>query len=166
MRLIVSLLILAAAFGLATPRVAGATVHKSQAGKVSIDVPKKWSVDVKDELVRAVSPNGEVAVVFWIVDSPDVKAALTKLEGELYSSIKGLKWVDRTKKLTVNKLKGTWVEGVGVSSRSTQLDVIVFVAGPTATKKGVILFAVVDHDKYEANRRAIQAIFASLKPAK
>lgn len=146
--------------------VATADVHKSQAAKVSIDIPKKWQVDAKDELIRAVSPNNEVAVVLWVVDSPDVKPALTKLEGELYSSIQGLKWVDKTKKLKVNKLAGTWIEGVGVSARSTQLDVIVLVAGPTPTKKGVILFAVVDHDKFEANRSAIQSIFGTLKPTK
>jgi hypothetical protein len=146
--------------------VAGADVYKSKVGKVSIDIPKKWQVDAKDELVRASSPSGEVAIVMWIADSPDVKAAVTRLEGELYSSIQGLKWVDKTKKLKVNKLAGTWVEGVGVSSRSTQLDVIVFVAGPTPAKKGVILLAVVDHDKYAANRSAIQSVFGSLKPTK
>lgn len=148
------------------PGIAGADVYKSNAGKVSVTIPKKWQVDAKDELVRAVSPNNEVAVILWVVESPDVKAALTKLEGELYSAIQGLKWIDRTKKLKVNKLKGTWVEGVGVSSRSTQLDVIVFVAGPTPSKKGVILVAVVDHDKYEANRSAIQSIFGTLKATK
>jgi hypothetical protein len=146
--------------------VASADVYKSTAGKVSIAIPKKWQVDAKDEMIRAASPNGEVAVVMWIVDSPDVKAAVTRLEGELYSSIQGLKWVDKTKKLKVNKLAGTWVEGVGVSSRSTQLDVVVFVAGPTPSKKGVILFAVVDHDKYAANRSAIQSVFGTLKPTK
>lgn len=146
--------------------VAGAEVYKSQAGKVSIDIPKKWTVSPKDDLVRAESANHEVAFVMWVVDSPDVKQALTKLEGELYSSIQGLKWVDNMKKMKVNKLPGTWVEGVGVSGRATQLDVIVFVAGPTATKKGVILLAVVDHDKYEANRPGIQSIFATLRPLK
>lgn len=158
---LLSLLILALVGG-----VAGANVYKSKAAKVSIDIPKKWQVDAKDELIRAASANSEVALVLWVVDSPDVKAALTKLEGELYSSIQGLKWIDKTKKLKVNKIAGKWVEGVGVSARSTQLDVIVFVAGPTPTKKGVILFAVVDHDKYVANRSAIQSIFGTLKPTK
>jgi hypothetical protein len=161
MRVLFSFVILALVGG-----VAAADVHKSQAAKVSIDIPKKWQVDAKDELIRAVSPNSEVAVVMWVVDTPEVKAALTKLEGELYSSIQGLKWFDKTKKLKVNKLAGSWIEGVGVSARQTQLDVIVLVAGPTPTKKGVILFAVVDHDKYAANRSAIQSIFGTLKPTK
>jgi len=144
---------------------AGAEVYKSKVGKISIDIPKKWSVTAQDVLIRAASPNSEVALVVWVVDSPDVKEALKKLEGELYSAVSGLKWVDKTKKLTVNKLAGTWVEGVGVSSRQTQLDVVVFVAG-TAAKKGVILMSVVDHDKYEANRPTIQSIFGTLKPTK
>ncbi len=147
-------------------RPAAADVHKSKAARVSIDVPKAWRVKATDDLVRAESPSGEVAFVLEVVDSPDVKAALTRLEGELYSSIQGLKWVDRTKKMRVHKLRATWVEGVGVSSRASQLDVVVLVAGPTPTKKGIILLAVVDHDRYAANRGAIQAIFASLRPTK
>ena len=157
---LLSLIVLALAGG-----IAGADIHKSKVAKIQVDIPKKWTVTATDELIRAASANGEVALVVWAVDSSDVKAALKKLEGELYQAVENLKWVDKTKKLTVNKLKGTWVEGVGVSARGTQLDVIVFVAG-TPTKKGVILLGVVDHDKYEANRSAIQAIFASLKPTK
>lgn len=158
--LALSLMCLVLATGLA-----GATVYKSDAAKVSLDIPKTWAVDAKDDLIRAASANGEVAFVMLVVDSPDVKEALKRLEGELYSSIERLKWVQKTKKLKINKLAGTWVEGVGMSSRQTQLDVIVFVAG-TPAKKGVILLAVVDHDKYEANRRAIQAVFGTLKPTK
>ena len=161
MRTLLSLVVM-----FAVANVASATVYKSKAGSISVDIPKKWTVTATDEVIRAASANNEVALFVWVVESPDVKEALKKLEGELYSSIHGLRWVDKTKKLTVNKLPGTWVEGVGMSARSTQLDVIVFVAGPTAAKKGVILLAVVDHEKYEANRAAIQAVFASLKRAK
>ena len=53
-----------------------------------------------------------------------------------------------------------------MSSRSTQLDVLVVVAGPTPAKKGVIMLAVVDHDKLKTNQRTIQSIFQSLKPLK
>jgi hypothetical protein len=160
MRILLLLIVLALAGG-----VAGAEVYKSKVGKISIDIPKKWTVNASDGLIRAASANNEVALFVWVVDSPDVKEALKKLEGELYSSVQSLRWVDKAKKMSINKLAGTWVEGVGVSSRSTQLDVIVFVAG-TAAKKGVILLAVVDHDKYEANRSSIQTIFGSLKPTK
>src|SRR5690606_6016159 len=68
--------------------IAGADVHKAKAGKVSIAIPKNWQVDAKDDLIRAASPSGEVAFFLWVVDSPDLKAALVKLEGELYSSVK------------------------------------------------------------------------------
>jgi len=161
MRILLALVIVGLVGG-----AAGADVYKSKAGRVSIEIPKKkWSVMAQDDLVRAASENNEVAVVLWIVDSAETKDALKKLEGELYSSIQSLRWVDRTKKLKVNKIAGTWVEGIGVSSRSTQLDVIAFVAA-TPTKKGLILLAVVDHDKYEANRSAIQSIFETLKTTK
>jgi hypothetical protein len=112
-----------------TAGAARADIYKAKTGRVQVDIPKKWQVTAADDLIRASSANSEVAFVLWVVDSPDVKAALTKLEGELYSSIQGLRWADNT-------------------------------------KKGCILLAVVDHDKYEANRPAIQSIFATLKPTK
>lgn len=146
--------------------VASADVHTSKAGKASITIPAKWTVKATDELIRAASPDSQVAVVFWVVDSVETKAALTKLEGELYNSIQGLKWVDKTKKLKINRLPSTWVEGIGVNAAGNQLDVLVVVAGPTPAKKGVIMFAAVEHDKLAANRKTIQTIFQSLKPTK
>src|ERR1041385_6574799 len=140
MRLVLVLLI-------AMTAIAHADVYPSKAGKVSVDIPKKWSVNATDELVRASSADNQVAFVFWILDSTDVKAALTKLEGELYSSIQGLKWVDKTKKLKISGMPATWVEGVGGNAAGNQLDVLVVVAGPTKTKKGVLMLAVVEHDK-------------------
>lgn len=146
--------------------IASADVYTSQAGKVSVDVPKKWQVKAKDDLVRAASPDNQVAFVFWVVDSPDVKAALTKLEKELYSSVSGLKWFEKMRPVKIHGLSGTWIEGTGVSSRATQLAVLVVVAGPTKAKKGVILLAVVDHEKLPANKKTIQTIFETLRPTK
>jgi hypothetical protein len=146
--------------------VARADVHTSKAGKVSIDIPKKWSVNETDELIRAASPDNQVAFVFWVIDSADVKPALTKLEGELYSSVQGLRWVDKVQKVKVNSLPGSVVQGVGVNAAANQLDLLVTIAGPTKTKKGVILLAVVEHDKLKANRPTIQSIFQTLKSTK
>ncbi len=148
--------------------VASADALELKAGKISVDIPKTWAVNVKDEppLIRAASADNAVAFILWVVDSTDTKAALTKLEGELYSSIQGLKWVEKTKKLKINKIPTTWVEGVGVNAAGAQLDVLVVVGGPTATKKGVIMFAVVEHEKLLANEKGIKAIFQSLKRTK
>jgi hypothetical protein len=158
MRALLVLLMLAGA--------AHAEVYSSKAAKASIDIPKTWNVTATDELVRAASPDNNVAFVFWVADSADTKAALTKLEGELYSSVKGLRWVDKVKKLKINRLPATWVEGVGVTGNAAQLDVLVVVAGPTPAKKGIIMFAAVEHDKLLAKKAAIQKIFQSLRPTK
>lgn len=146
--------------------IAHADVYASKAGKVSIEIPKPWAVNASDELIRAASPDSAVALVMWVVDSTDPKAALTRLEGELYSSIQGLKWVDKTKRLKINGLKATWIEGAGVNARAAQLDVLVVVAGPTPTKKGVILFAVVEHDKLATHKKQIQSVFQTLRRTK
>jgi hypothetical protein len=147
--------------------LAHADVHASKMGKVSVDIPKKWSVvNATDELVRAASPDGAIAFVMWVVESSDANDGLKKLEGELYSSIQGLRWLDNVKKVKLNKLAATWVEGAGVNARAAQLDVLVVVAGPTSTKKGVIMLAVVEHEKLVPNRKAIEKIFKSLKPTK
>lgn len=146
--------------------VAYGDVHTSKTAKVSVDVPKKWAIDAKDDVIRAASPDNAVAFILLVVDSTDTKEALTRLEGELYSSIQGLKWFDKVRKLKINKLPATWVEGAGVNVQAAQLDVLVVVAGPTPTKKGVIMFAVVDHAKLKTHRKTIQTIFQTLKPIK
>ena len=146
--------------------VAHADAYSSNAGKVTIDIPKKWQVKATDDLIRAASPNNQIAFALWVVDSPDLKAALGKLERELYSSVQGLRWVDKMKAVKIHKVPGTWVEGVGMSSRQTQLDILVVVAGPTPTKKGVILMAVVDHHKLALNQKTIRSIFETLKTTK
>ena len=145
---------------------ASAGVHASKVGKVSITLPEKWAFTEKDELVRASSPDNSVAFVFWVVDSPDVKKALSTLEHELYSAVQGLRWVDKMKKLKINAIPATFVEGVGVNAQAAQLDILVTVAGPTKTKKGVIMMAVVEHDKLKDNEPAIQSIFQTLKQTK
>jgi hypothetical protein len=151
---------------LLTASAAEADVREAKAGKVTIDLPNKWTVDTKDEMIRASSDNGEIAFVLFVVDKPDVKAALTMLEGELYSAVQGLRWIDKTKKMKINKLPSTLVQGVGVSARATALDVLVVVSGPTPAKKGIVMFAAVDHDKLAANNKTIMAAFNSLKPMK
>ncbi|NVB79442.1 MAG: hypothetical protein HOV81_13690 [Kofleriaceae bacterium] len=151
---------------LATATAARADVHEVKAGKVSVDLPKKWAVDTKDDVIRAVSPDNQVAWVLVVVDTPEVKAALTRLEGELYSAVQGLRWIDSTKKKKIHTLPSTIVQGVGVSARATQLDVLVVVSGPTPAKKGIIMFAAVEHDKLAANNKTIMAAFNSLKPTK
>lgn len=145
---------------------AHAGVHASKAGKVQITLPEKWTFTASDELVRATSPDSSVAFFFWIVDSPDVKQALSTLEHELYSSVQGLRWVDKMKKVKINAIPATVVEGVGVNAQASQLDLLVTVAGPTKTKKGVIMMAVVEHDKLKAQQAAIQSIFQTLKATK
>ena len=158
MRALVVLCLLAA--------TAHADVYASKAGKVSIDIPSKWAVNPTDELVRASSPGNDVAFVFWIVDSANVKEALTRLDRELYSAVQGLRWVDKLKKLKINKIPATFVEGVGVNAQAVQLDILVTVAGPTKTKKGVIMMAVVEHTKLADHKAAIQSIFQTLKATK
>jgi hypothetical protein len=161
MRLVLVLLI-----ALTATRVAHADVYPSKAGKVSVDVPKAWSVNATDELIRAASPDNAVAFVFWVVASTDVKENVKNLEKELYSSIQGLRWVEKTKKLKINGMAATWVEGIGVNASEAPLDVLVVVAGPTKTKKGVVMLAVVEHDKLKANQKTIQAMFKTLKATK
>lgn len=145
---------------------AHAGVHASKAGKVSFTLPEKWAFTETDELVRASSPDNTVAFVFWIVDSADVKKALSTLEHELYSSVQGLRWVDKVKKLKINKIPATFVEGVGVNVQAAQLDLLVTVAGPTKSKKGVIMLAVVEHEKLKDHQAEVQSIFQTLKATK
>ncbi len=162
MRYPLVLLLTLATFG----GLAHAEVYPSKAGKASITIPAKWTVTASDELIRAVSPDNAVALVFWVVDSADAKDGVKTLEKNLYSSVQSLRWVDKVKKVKINKLPATFIEGAGVNAAGNQLDVLVVVAGPTASKKGIIMFAAVEHEKLAPNLKAIRAIFQTLRPSK
>jgi hypothetical protein len=136
----------------------------SKAAKVTLDVPKGWKVDVKDDTMRGESGDKQVALLMWVVDSADVDAATKKLDGELYSAVASLKWGKPTA-AKVHGLKASYIDGTG-RAVSGELDVKVIVVGPTATKKGVILVAAVEHAKLDAHKAEIQALFESVRPAR
>jgi hypothetical protein len=161
MRILLVLLVL-----LGSATAARAEVHASKTAKVSIDLPKTWKVDTTDTFIRAASGNNEVGFALLVIDKPDTKAALSRLEGELYSAVQGLKWVDKTTKMKIHGLPSTLVQGVGVNARAAQLDVLVVVSGPTPAKNAVVMFAAVEHDKLAANKKAIMAAFNSLRRTK
>lgn len=159
-----SVLVLLVLLGAAT--AARADVHPSKAAKVSMNLPKTWKVETTDKFIRAASANNEVGFALLVIDKADTKAALTRLEGELYSAVQGLKWIDKTTKMKIHGVQSTLVQGVGVNARGAQLDVLVVVAGPTPAKNGVVMFAAVEHDKLAANNKAIMAAFNSLRRTK
>ena len=70
---IVSILLLSGA--------ARAEVHVAKAGKVSIDVPKDYKLETKDDMVRGASADNDVAIFLWIVDQPGAKQAIKLLAG-------------------------------------------------------------------------------------
>jgi hypothetical protein len=144
--------------------VAQAEVRTSKAAKVSIDIPAAWKMDVKDDLMRGESADKAVALMFWVVESGDVKEATKKLDHELYQAIAKLKW-EAPRKATINGLTAAYVDGHGYSVNKI-VDLQVVVVGPTPSKKGVIVVAAVDHMKLEGHTAELDAIFKSLRPVK
>jgi hypothetical protein len=154
------------AISLAWPAVAHADIQTSQSAQLSIDFPKDWkvTVDAKDDAIRAVSKDSAVLFVFWVIDTADLDTATRRLHKEMFHVIAGQKWEQpRTAKL--NSLPVTYLDGTGQSG-SKPLDLRVGVVGPTASKKGVILFAAIDTSKKAAHDAEVKAVFDSVKPAK
>jgi hypothetical protein len=144
--------------------IAVADVHTNKVAKVAVDVPKTYKLTEQDDLMRGESADKAVALLLWVVDTGDPDAALEKLSGELYSMVGSLAW-DKPRTEKVNGLAATWIDGTGRSVGNT-LDLRVVLAGPTATKKYVMVVGIVDHAKAEAHKAEIGAILKSLKPAK
>lgn len=144
--------------------VAAADVHTNKAAKVTLDVPKSYKLTEQDDVMRGESGDKAVALLYWNVDTGDTDEAIKKLTGELYSMVGSLSW-DKPKAEKVHGLDGQWITGTGRSVGNT-LDITVLLAGPTATKKHVLVVGIVDHVKADAHRAEIAAILKSLKPAK
>ena len=141
-----------------------ADVHTNKVAKVSLDVPKTYSMTEQDEVMRGESSDKAVALLFWVVDTNDSDEAIRKLTGELYSMVGSLQW-DKPKADKLNGLPVKWIDGTGRSVGNT-LDIRVVLAGPTAAKKSVLVVGIVDYAKADAHKAEIAAILKSLKPAK
>jgi len=144
--------------------VAAADVHTNKTAKVTLDIPKSYKMTEQDELMRGESGDKAVALFFWVVDTSDPDEAIKKLTAELYSMVGSLQW-DKPKAEKVHGLDAKWIDGTGRSVGNT-LDIRMVLAGPTATKKNVMVVSVVDHAKADAHKAEIAGILTSLKPAK
>ncbi len=144
--------------------IAAADVHTNKAAKVTLDVPKTYKMTEQDDVMRGESEDKAVALIYWNVGTSNFDDAIKKLTGELYSAVGGLSW-EQPKTEKVNGLEAQWIDGKG-HSLATQLDIRVVFAGPTATKKYVMVVGIVDRAKADAHKAEIAAILKSLKPAK
>ena len=144
--------------------IAVADVHTNKNAKVSLEVPRSYKLTEQDDLMRGESGDKAVALLYWNVDTGDTDEAIKKLTGELYSMVGSLAW-DKPKAEKVHGLDGQWITGTGRSVGNT-LDITVLLAGPTTTKKHVMVVGIVDHAKADAHKAEIAAILKSLKPAK
>lgn len=144
--------------------VAAADVHTNKAAQVALDIPKTYKMTEQDELMRGESGDKAVALFYWNVDTGKTDEALQKLASELYSMVGSLQW-DKPKAEKVHGLDAQWISGTGRSVGNT-LDISVVLAGPTATKKHVMVVGIVDHAKADAHKAEIAGILKSLKPAK
>jgi hypothetical protein len=144
--------------------VAAADVHTNQAANVSVEIPKTYKMTEQADVMRGESADKAVALFYWNVDTGKVDEALKKLDAELYSSVSKLTW-GKPKAGKVNGLPAEWIDGTGTSVGTT-LDIQVVLAGPTSTKKHVMVIGVIDHAKADAHKAEIAGILKSLKPAK
>ena len=66
---------------LAWSAVAAADVHTNKVAKVSLDIPKTYTMTEQDELMRGESGDKAVALLFWVVETNDPDEAIKKLTG-------------------------------------------------------------------------------------
>jgi hypothetical protein len=148
--------------------IAHANVYPSKTGKISVDVPDAWKITETDENTKWVSPNDQVVLALWVFETTDVAQVTKRLEDELVFAVDNPTWGKPTK-ASVNGLAVSYVDGAGTfqvrpDSPKQTLDLRVMIAGPTPTKKGAVFVTIVGHSKASANKRALDAIFASVKP--
>jgi len=143
---------------------AAAEVRTNKSAGISIDVPSAWKVDVKGEVMSGESADKAVALMFWVVDKSDAKEAMKLLDKQIDKVVKDGKW-EKPSDITVNGMKGLHSDGTGTVNGKAA-DMMVAILGPTPTKKGIIIFAAVEHAKLDAHKAELKDIFASLKAAK
>jgi hypothetical protein len=143
---------------------AHAETKASKDAGLAVTVPQGWKLSVKDAGITGESKEKEVALLAWSVDVNDVDAMEKKLEGELFSAVANLKW-DKPTTGKIHGLAATYVTSTG-HAVGGDVAIRAAVIGPGTLKKSLLVALVVKVDKLAKHKPEIQAILASVQPAK
>jgi len=143
--------------------LAHADTKASKDAKLAVTVPDGWKHDIKAAGMTGESPDKQVAVLVWSVDTVDVDATKKKLEGELYSAVASLKW-DKPTTGKGHDLKITYFTGTG-HAVGGDVSIRAAVVGPTTAKKALLVATAVKLDKLDAHKAEIDTILNSVQAA-
>ncbi len=147
----------------AAPARAGTKV--SRAGGVSIDIPDGWKVEGDDRMFAVEDGTHEMGMLVLVVDKSNGKQALAGVEKLLAKKATHIKWSKKAKATELGGMKGISIDGSAMMHDKKVLTTIVIV-GPTATGKGVMLFAGAEPAWMQAHGAALLASFESLRTTK
>ena len=142
---------------------ASAAPFVSKTAGMSIELPAGYQAKTKgDVFIHATDATGDVEVTIVVVE-PDAKKAFALADKKLAEDFTAIKW---SKPMTskINGVPGVMRLGSGQRG-GKPVDLAVVLVAPTPRKKGVLVAAVVDHDKMDAHKTELAAIVDSLKPA-
>lgn len=143
---------------------ARADVHVHPAAKVAIDVPPAWRVSHHAGVVIARAPDDTAALLFWVVDKPDLAAAAAELAAATKGKLAKLVW-GKPKDADINGLKGQRKEGTA-ELRGRPAHVSLAMVRTGATKKVAIVLGGVDDRDRGAHGATLAHILDSLAPVK
>jgi len=161
MRLTIPTLLIALA---ASSGVAHAELHTNGPGKVSVDIPSSWKVKIeKGGVMTGASKDDAVGLLFWVVEKASADDAIKLLDKALAGKLSNVKWPHRPEKANINGLNGIKNVGTGVVNGKDAF-IMIAVVGPTPTKKGVIVFGMIEQSKLLEHKAELTNIFDSLTP--
>ena len=98
---------------LCIPLVANARTYKDDKAKVQVDIPDKWKVEAEEDSLMAQSPDGEIGLIFLVMDAAAVDKALDEMEKELSKIFKDVKPDGEAEEVTINGMKGVSIDAKG-----------------------------------------------------
>ena len=143
---------------LAAPALA-AVIPYAPAG-VEIAVPDKWKSETKGEVVSVTAPDGEMAIVFYVLPAGTPDKVFEDLDKKIEAGTGKIKWEDKP---TKDKINGMETEIWNGTAKDGKMQVeALYLESPNGKNLGIYWFDTPESEKKYA--KEIDQIVKGLKP--
>jgi hypothetical protein len=147
---------------LAAPVARAATKTHEEAG-VSVWIPDDWKGKGDKNMMTIMDPKEDVALLFLVMNAPDLKKATDALDAELAKRVQDVKFEGKAQQTKLNGMDALTLDGTGkVQGKLVDLGVLVV---KTPKNKIVLVLGMVNAEKKIEFKPTVRKIITSLKPA-
>lgn len=148
------------------PALLEAATYNYEDAHVSITIPDTWSQkfetdsDEEGDTLIVTSPKGEIALLFFVLESNEIETALDQLEKDLTSTLNDLEFNDDTEEFTINGMQAISISGKAEKGKlDVEIDIVI-----TPAAKCLTILNVSSPDVFKKYEKDIILIVQGIQP--